>query len=203
MQSGSWLNKRGKGTFTLVTMAVLLAGLGCGSGGTGLETDAKTDAGAEGTVIGPDGGVVSFDGGQLSVPAGALKKAVRITVAEAGDSAEGFTALGRVFLFGPEGLKFEKPAVVTFEYNKTDLPDYAAREDVRVFWTDRDGAFQALKSTVAEGAVSAGIDHFSKGFAGVGKRVCCDTKDGKRFMPVERCEDVGGQQRPDNICDSE
>jgi len=42
MQSRSWLNKGEKGMFTLFAMAVLLAALGCGSGGSGLKTDAKT-----------------------------------------------------------------------------------------------------------------------------------------------------------------
>lgn len=66
--------------------------------------------------IGAKGGVVVSDDGRMSleIPAGALDEAVDITI-EVVDGPEG--SASALYVIEPMGLTFDRPAVLTFDYD--------------------------------------------------------------------------------------
>jgi hypothetical protein len=105
--------------------------------------------------IGPDGGIVQVGGHTLLIPKGALLKPETITAtAPAGQFAE--------VRFGPHGLQFERPVVLTMSYKNCGL--------VRQFLPPRivyaDDTRQILETLLTlpdifRKTVSTATDHFS------------------------------------------
>lgn len=66
--------------------------------------------------IGPEGGRINLEGVTLVIPSGALTSETEITVtAPAGDAV--------VFLFGPHGLQFRRPALIRVDVEGTTAED--------------------------------------------------------------------------------
>jgi hypothetical protein len=104
--------------------------------------------------IGPDGGFISVGKNTLVIPRGALKTSVKITA----EQVRGKTNSVR---FGPEGLQFEKPAVLTMNYDNCAL----VLVQKKIVYTDEQlKVLQVLRSLDLFRAkvVSAPIDHFSR-----------------------------------------
>ena len=104
--------------------------------------------------IGPNGGVLAVGSHLLVVPSGALTRTVRIT----GEQISGKTNSVR---FSPEGLQFEKPAVLTMRYDNCAL----VLLQKRIVYTDEAlKILEVLRSLdlFRSKTVSAPIDHFSR-----------------------------------------
>ncbi|MBD3182309.1 hypothetical protein GF312_08455 [Candidatus Poribacteria bacterium] len=82
------------------------------------------------TSIGSQGGTAfSADGNAvLEIPAGALSSKVTIVVGESSVIPHG--TVGKAYKFGPEGLKFNKPVDIRFQYDPEDIPAGAADYDL-------------------------------------------------------------------------
>jgi hypothetical protein len=105
-------------------------------------------------VIGPEGGVLNVGTHSLIIPRGALSSRVQIT----GEQIKGKTNSVR---FSPEGLQFERPAVLTMNYNNCAL----VLVQKKIVYTDEQlKVLEVLKSLdLFRGrTVAAPIDHFSR-----------------------------------------
>lgn len=106
--------------------------------------------------IGAAGGTVQVGEYTLSVPAGALDRTVRITMQQVSDTVNSVR-------FGPEGLRFKRPARLTMSYDNCQaLPN--GREHRIVYVDERLRVLEtpgSLDNGKAEN-VTADIDHFSR-----------------------------------------
>jgi hypothetical protein len=139
----------------LAAFLVLVAACGgSGAGGAGGSTGASE-------TIGPAGGVVEDRGVRLTIPEGALTQPVTISVAPAPEiaPADGYRALSPVFLFTPDGLVFQKPAVVEIAFQDDGA-------GASVVWVSAASGVEDLPSTASAGTVTASVLHFSRGFVG-------------------------------------
>ena len=105
-------------------------------------------------VIGPEGGFLRVGTHSLAIPPNALKSRVRIT----GEQIPGKTNSVR---FSPEGLEFERPAVLTMTYNNCAL----VLLQKKIVYTDEQlKVLEVLRSLdlFRSKTVSAPIDHFSR-----------------------------------------
>ena len=108
----------------------------------------------ESEYIGPNGGMLQVGTHWLVVPQGALSRTVKIT----GEQVPGRTNSVR---FSPEGLRFEKPAVLTMRYDNCAL----VLVQKRIVYTDENlKILEVLQSLdlFRSKTVSAPIDHFSR-----------------------------------------
>ena len=95
---------------------------------------------AAGDQIGRDGGVVVSDDGRMSleIPAGALDQNVEITI-EAVPGPDG--SASELYVMEPMGLVFERPVVVSFDYDDETLGDAEADDLTMVAQRDADWAY--------------------------------------------------------------
>ena len=105
-------------------------------------------------VIGPEGGYLRVGAHLLVIPRDALKERVRIT----GEQIPGKTNSVR---FSPEGLQFERPAVLTMTYNNCAL---VLLQKKIVYTDEKLKVLEVLRSLdlFRSKTVSAPIDHFSR-----------------------------------------
>ena len=104
--------------------------------------------------IGPEGGLITVGRNSLLVPRGALTEPVRITA----EQVRGKTNSVR---FSPEGLRFQKPAVLTMNYENCAL----VLLQKKIVYTDEQlKVLEVLRSLdlFRSRSVSAPIDHFSR-----------------------------------------
>jgi hypothetical protein len=104
--------------------------------------------------IGPDGGSMRVGSHVLLIPRGALSRWVKIT----GEQIPGKTNSAR---FSPEGLEFERPAVLTMAYDNCAL----VLLQKKIVYTDEQlKVLEVLQSLdlFRSKTVSAPIDHFSR-----------------------------------------
>jgi hypothetical protein len=90
--------------------------------------------------VGREGGVVVSDDGRLSleIPAGALDESVEITItAVAGPEG----AASSLYVMQPMGLVFDRPVVVTFDYDAETLGDAEAGDLTIVAQREADWAY--------------------------------------------------------------
>jgi hypothetical protein len=94
----------------------------------------------DGDRIGRDGGVVVSDDGRMSleIPAGALDEAVEITI-EAVPGPDG--SASDLYVMEPMGLVFERPVIVTFDYDAELVGDAEADDLTLVAERDADWAY--------------------------------------------------------------
>lgn len=115
-----------------------------------------TPAGQTSATIGLLGGAVAIDGGRLSVPAGALLLPRTITM-------EGKIEGRYQYRFGPSGLRFLVPAILTIAVDPEALGVSADRIGIAVAsdggddWVIVGGTYDPLTGTV-----SAAVHHFSE-----------------------------------------
>jgi hypothetical protein len=105
-------------------------------------------------VVGPEGGMLNVGSHRLVIPRGALSSPVKIT----GEQVSGKTNSVR---FSPEGLRFERPAILTMTYNNCAL----VLVQKRIVYTDEQlKVLEVLRSLdLFRGkTISAPIDHFSR-----------------------------------------
>ena len=105
--------------------------------------------------IGSAGGTIRVGEYSLVVPSGALAKNYHITMEQVKDSVNSVR-------FGPEGLKFSKPARLTMSYDNCILKNNKPRRIVYV-----NEALKVLETPVSRDdqkreEVTADIDHFSR-----------------------------------------
>jgi len=103
------------------------------------------------------GGTVSDPGGKatLAIPPGALEKDTDITLKV---SAAANGSAGSVLDFGPDGLKFLKPATLTVKADGVTVPD-GKTVSVAIF---ENGAWKPLDgSKFANGVATAEVQHFT------------------------------------------
>lgn len=95
---------------------------------------------AAGDAIGREGGVVVSDDGRLAleIPAGALETRVEITI-EAVPGPDG--SASDLYVMEPMGLVFERPVVVTFDYDGETLGDAEAEDLTLVAQREVDWAY--------------------------------------------------------------
>jgi len=148
---------------------MFLACLGASDGNEG--TPALPDAGAlDGAItlpsvskeIGPEGGVVQVGDVTLTIPEGTLETAQTISIAATYEAPpQGYGASSHVYRFLPDGLVFQRPVTISFTNQ---------REPQRViYWTDGGGqTFKRRPTTVTGSTVTSTIQHFSRGFVGLG-----------------------------------
>jgi hypothetical protein len=128
-------------------------------------------------LVGPGGGSIGLEGMMLEIPAGALAEETRITVSVASGSPATYAAYSPVFVFGPEGLVFAKPATLRLPFQGD--ADYAT-----IFWSRRGGpGFERIESSISDSVATALVTHFSEGFVG-DERVCGieDNGDGTKTI---------------------
>jgi hypothetical protein len=104
--------------------------------------------------IGPDGGVIFVGRNVLAIPRGALSRPVTITAEQISGSANSLR-------FSPEGLQFERPAVLTMNYENCLL----VLLQKKIVYTDENlKVLQVLRSfdLFRSKTVTAPIDHFSR-----------------------------------------
>ena len=109
---------------------------------------------SESEVIGPEGGILRVGSHQLIIPRGALERRVRIT-------AEQMPGKTNSVRFSPEGLEFERPAVLTMTYNNCAL---VLLQKKIVYTDEKLKVLEVLRSLdlFRSRTVSAPIDHFSR-----------------------------------------
>jgi hypothetical protein len=117
----------------------------------------KTNSTSEGVLVGPAGGTVMADGVQIVIPPGALDHDVRITAASGGTLPTSYTALSRLYTFGPDGTAFLKPVNVSFDLAEAGVAP-------TVYWSTAGGAFTDAHGVVSGTKISASVTHFSQGF---------------------------------------
>lgn len=142
---------------TCAGILIAQAGIwGCSDDSTATKPNATAETRT--TVIGPEGGTVTGDGVTLDIPPGALASPVAISVAATGSAPGGFTALSRLYTFGPDGTAFLKPIGVTFAIAPS------AKKPI-VYWSKMGGGYEPVGGTAQGGTISARVTHFSTGFA--------------------------------------
>lgn len=104
--------------------------------------------------IGPDGGTIAVGTHVLVIPKNALSKKTKIT-------AEQMRGTTNSLRFSPEGLRFQKPAVLTMTYHNCAL---VLLQKKIVFTTEQFKILEVLKSLdlFKKKTVTAPIDHFSR-----------------------------------------
>jgi hypothetical protein len=104
--------------------------------------------------IGPNGGVIAVGSHSLVIPRNALSQKVTITA----EQIRGSTNSVR---FSPEGLRFEKPATLTMNYENCAL---VLLQKQIVFTTEKLKVLEVLRSLdlFRSKTVRAPIDHFSR-----------------------------------------
>jgi hypothetical protein len=104
--------------------------------------------------IGPSGGVLNVGSHSLAIPSDALTQKVTIT-------AEQIPGSTNSVRFSPEGLRFEKPAVLTMTYNNCAL---VLLQKKIVYTTEKLKILEVLSSLdlFKSKTVRAPIDHFSR-----------------------------------------
>jgi hypothetical protein len=104
--------------------------------------------------IGPSGGVLNVGTHSLVIPKGALSQKVEIT-------AEQIRGSTNSIRFSPEGLRFQKPAVLTMNYRNCAL---VLLQKKIVFTTEKLKILEVLGSLdlFRSKTVTAPIDHFSR-----------------------------------------
>jgi hypothetical protein len=104
--------------------------------------------------IGPKGGVISVGSHSLVIPKGALSSDVTIT-------AEQMSGKTNSVRFNPEGLQFQKPAVLTMSYRNCVV---VLLQKKIVFTTEKLKILEVLSSLdlFKSKTVTAPIDHFSR-----------------------------------------
>lgn len=117
----------------------------------------KTNSTSEGMLVGPAGGTVMADGVQIVIPPGALDHDVRITAAPGGALPPSYTALSRLYTFGPDGTAFLKPVSVSFDLAEAGVAP-------TVYWSTAGGAFTDAHGVVSGTKIGASVTHFSQGF---------------------------------------
>jgi ZU5 domain len=129
---------------------------------TGDSAPASDDAATATQTIGAAGGVVAAPGIDLTIPAGALASDTTISITpNAGPVPTGYTALSRLYAFGPDGTVFLKPVTVNFALASSG-------PNPTVYWSNATGGYDPLATTVTAGAATASVTHFSTGFVAVG-----------------------------------
>ena len=104
--------------------------------------------------IGPNGGVLRVGSHTLQIPGNAVSETVLIT-------AEQIPGKTNSVRFSPEGLQFEKPAVLTMSYENCAV---VLLQKKIVYTTEELKILEVLKSfdLFRSRSVSAPIDHFSR-----------------------------------------
>ncbi len=118
------------------------------------------------TVIGSPGGTVTAPGGaSVTIPAGALSSDTTITIIASPSTVipGDITAVDTAEVFGPEGLTFAVPVVVTLPFQPSRIPSGLSASDVQIFTAPVGGfTFTELASTAVDAThVSAPTTHFS------------------------------------------
>ncbi|GAB3335879.1 hypothetical protein GCM10027299_45310 [Larkinella ripae] len=131
---------------------------------SGTETKVGQPKGnATSKTIGPEGGTIATADGKatLTLPAGALDKATSITIQPI--TNENPHGLGQAYRFSPEGLKFSKPATLTFQYDAAKMTSeraenfgVACQRDNKV-WYDIAGS----SVNTSRHEISVPMEHFS------------------------------------------
>lgn len=121
---------------------------------TGLLTCEEQQYAVTAQTVGPEGGVVRVGKHTLVIPRGALSQNIRI-------QAEQLRGPTNSVRFSPEGLKFQRQAVLTLNYQNcqnVDLPKAV------VYTTDGLEVLEILRSLdiLRLRIISAPIDHFSR-----------------------------------------
>jgi len=104
--------------------------------------------------IGPDGGTIRVGSHTLVIPRGALASRTTIT-------AEQVSGNTNSIRFSPEGLRFEKPAVLTMTYGNCAL---VLLQKKIVYTDEKLRVLEVLKTLdlFQRKQATAGIDHFSR-----------------------------------------
>jgi hypothetical protein len=112
--------------------------------------------------VGAEGGVVEADGVTLTVPAGALAEETSIVITKTADSVPArHTGVSALYKFEPDGLKFKKPATLTFH----KVPADTAEPTVGLAKKDgADGVFEGQVTKAAGEDASASISKLATAF---------------------------------------
>jgi hypothetical protein len=105
-------------------------------------------------IVGSSGGVIRLGGDQLVIPGGALDESTLITATIPADTLADIA-------FEPQGLQFQKPAILVLSTAGCNVGNSAPQH---VVYLDADGqVLQTLDATPAQGGngVAAKIGHFS------------------------------------------
>jgi len=178
-------SRRGPGPARLLASLCLAAAAllgsgsfaGCSGGGassgqsSGAGSSSGPVAGSGRGDIGAAGGVVSLSGGpaagaEVTVPAGALAATQALTIDAGTDVASsGAVLAGPAVRFGPSGLAFAAPVVVTVPFEAARIPTGSAVSDLLVLHRD-DGAgavtdLVAASIDAAGGRISVAASAFS------------------------------------------
>lgn len=184
------LRLRTMSTWTLLASSLALAACSTSDG------EAQPDP-IDVVVKSAEGGIVS-DGqnATLTIPPGALAEDTEITLAILAGNSK---TLGKIYDFGPDGLNFTIPAMLSLKVD----PKAVAGKQVAVA-LEEGGSFVALAGSVyADGVVTAPIEHFSRftvvlvGGAGSGGTIACDQAV-KAFSPCGG--NIEGTWVVNNIC---
>lgn len=116
------------------------------------------------------GGTVSVGDAVLVIPAGALPQPVVITIdLTTAPIPAGYVGYSPLYAFGPPGLVFSAPALLTLPFNGD-----ASRASL--FWsTQTPASYVSLGGSGSSGKWSAFVSHFSTGF--VGARIAGEPSD--------------------------
>jgi hypothetical protein len=139
---------------------------GSGNGDAGASADASLpgaapDGGATAGLIGPAGGTVSVEGATLVIPPGALATPTAITIVkDPRQVTTRFVVASPIFIFGPVGLRFDKPALV-------QLATWSSGDE-SVYWAGPDeGSFDELATTRTGTIVTATVLELRRGFVAI------------------------------------
>ena len=108
--------------------------------------------------------------GKLKIPARSLNKRVNIEVqrVEISYNKKRFNRLGDVYRFGPHGLKFKKPVLLTLPYTEPEFPE----EFVHIYYYNvsksRWDVMETIEQDKDNNTITAEITHFSDYVPGVG-----------------------------------
>jgi hypothetical protein len=133
-----------------------------GAGADVVGTTADDGSVATTQMVGAGGGTVTSRGVALDIPAGALAGDTMITVTNGGAIPTGYVGLSALFQFGPDGTVFQQPVKVSFTIS--------GGTDPAVFWSNAQGGYDELPTTVSGTTASASVTHFSRGFTGESHR---------------------------------
>ncbi|MBI5515737.1 MAG: VCBS repeat-containing protein [Deltaproteobacteria bacterium] len=116
--------------------------------------------------VGPAGGTVAVAGVSLVIPPGALAEPRDITATVTYRAPDGYIARSPVCQYGPAGLTFRVPVIVT-------IPFAPGSGTPALLWSSASGSgFDTLPSVVVDGAMQASVNHFSYGFVGWESPAC-------------------------------
>jgi len=111
--------------------------------------------------IGPEGGQIVVEGATITFPANALATATQITITPTDDPAPaGYLAISRIYRCEPSGTTFAQKVSMAMSVSGDTT-------GATVFWSaGADPAFKDVGGTVSGSVITAGVSHFSSGFAG-------------------------------------